>query len=272
MNRFFGYLFLFAMLSFSGVCSGNEARVVSLAPALTEIVCMFDSSTLVGRSEACIYPEKIKKLPSVGRFGIPELERILKLKPTWVIGNDLMNRNIADKLRALNIEVTLHQINTIEDYIFWLTLIGSKLDKTATADSAIKIFKQQKQHLQQLPELKLKALWVVNRKPLIVAGSGSLPDTAMQLMKIENAAGKVTEKYFKCSAEWLLSNKIDLVIWNVPGVPEKNSLQWKNVQAVQKNHVLQLNVYDPVTCPGPRFAEAVLSLREKIEAMKVATP
>lgn len=270
MNRFFGYLFI--MLSLSGVCPGKEVRIVSLAPALTEIVCMFDSSTLVGRSEACIYPEKVKNLPSVGRFGIPELERILQLKPSWVIGNDLMNRNIADKLRSLNIEVTLHQINTFEDYIFWLKFIGSKLGKAAAAESAVKTFEQQKQHLQQLPAFELKALWVVNSKPLIVAGSGSLPDAVMQLVKIENAAGKVPEKYFKCSAEWLLSNKFDLVIWNVPGVPEKNSLLWKNVPAVQKKRVILLDVYDPVTCPGPRCLEAVLSLRKKIEAVKMETP
>ena len=47
-------------------------RVASLSPNLTETVVRLGAEDqLVGRSSACDYPESVRKLPVVGRFGVP---------------------------------------------------------------------------------------------------------------------------------------------------------------------------------------------------------
>ena len=108
----------------------EACRIVSLSPALTEIVCYLGGgNSLAGRCSACDQPPEVKSLPTVGRFGIPEVEKIVVLKPNWVIANDFMNPNVAGKLRELGIETTLAQINTISDYLKWLEIIGKKLNK-----------------------------------------------------------------------------------------------------------------------------------------------
>ncbi|MBE6366913.1 MAG: hypothetical protein E7052_03265 [Lentisphaerae bacterium] len=251
----------------------ENLRVVSLAPALTEIICSLGGEKyLVGRCSACDYPESVKALPEAGRFGIPELERIIKLRPTWVIGNDFMNNNIAKKLRELKIEVNLQQINTPEDYLKWVQLAGRKLNLPEQAAKLIEQFKVQQKVLNSFSPHKLKVLWVVNAKPLMAAGPGSLPDRSLELMQLENAAGKVDAAYFKCAPEWLLSHQIDLIIWGVPEkIPAQNRI-WKNVPAVQKNAVIYHDVYDPVTRPGPRFMQALIELRHRIDKLGSSKP
>ena len=71
---------------------GNSLKVVSLSPALTETVCYLGGGNqLVGRCAACDYPASVKALPAAGKFGMPEIEKIVALKPDWVIGNSFAN-------------------------------------------------------------------------------------------------------------------------------------------------------------------------------------
>ena len=119
--------------------------------------------------------------------------------------------------------------------------------------------------MQTLEPLKLKVLWVVNAKPLIVCGSGSLPDSVLKMVKAENAAGSVDKEYFRCSAEWLANAKIDAIIWSVPGTPAKNGGFLKKIPAVKNNKVIHLAMDDPICRPGPRFMRSVKTLRKKLE-------
>ena len=248
--------------------SAEKLRIVSLAPALTEIVSYLGcEDQLAGRSSACDYPASVKKIPAVGRFGIPDIERILNCKPDWVIGNDMMNPNVAAKLRELGIKVDIAQINSLEEYLEWLKLIGGKLNKTERAQAAAAEVEKYQAILKKSAPLKWRTLWVVNEKPLIVAGGGTLPDKNIALMQLQNAAAE-HKGYFKCSAEWLLSQKIDLVVWGVPGQPQRNPL-WRKIKAVQKNQVVYHEIYDPVTRPGPRYLPAVVELLRKIEKMPI---
>ena len=265
MKYFFTILTSLLLLN---LAAGETLRIVSLAPALTEIVSYLGcEDQLAGRSSACDYPASVKKIPAVGRFGIPDIERILNCKPDWVIGNDMMNPNVAAKLRDLGIEVHIAQINSLEDYLFWLKLIGKKLNQPERAAAAAAEVSKYQELLKKSAPLKWCTLWVVNEKPLIVAGAGTLPDKNIALMQLQNAAAE-HKSYFKCSAEWLLSQKIDLIIWNIPGDPRRNPL-WRKVKAVRENQVILLDIYNPSTRPGPRYLPAVVELLRKIEKMPI---
>ena len=62
--------------------SAPSGGVVSLSPALTELICHLGrGDRLVARSTACDWPESVKSLPTAGDFAEPELERILAMKP-----------------------------------------------------------------------------------------------------------------------------------------------------------------------------------------------
>ena len=87
---------LLLVLSCAPVLFAGEGRIVSLSPALTELVCYLGcEKNLVGRSSVCSYPESVKKVAVAGRFAIPYTEKVISLKPDIIITNDLVNPNLA---------------------------------------------------------------------------------------------------------------------------------------------------------------------------------
>ena len=73
------------LLAISGSVVAVE-RVVSLAPSLSEMVVELGSADLlVGVLDAGERPAELKDLPSVGRYGQLDMERLLSLKPDLLL-------------------------------------------------------------------------------------------------------------------------------------------------------------------------------------------
>ena len=78
-----------------------EARIVSLVPSITELLCELGlASQLVGRTGFCIHPRAtVAAIPKVGGTKDVNLDKIRKLAPTHVIVNiDENEKSTADKL------------------------------------------------------------------------------------------------------------------------------------------------------------------------------
>ena len=71
-----------------------DARVVSLVPSITELICDLGlASALVGRTGFCIHPrEHVKRIPKIGGTKTVDLEAVRRLKPSHVIVNVDENR------------------------------------------------------------------------------------------------------------------------------------------------------------------------------------
>jgi ABC-type Fe3+-hydroxamate transport system substrate-binding protein len=69
--------------------AGPEARIVSLVPSLTELLCDLGlAPQLVGRTGFCIHPrELVKAIPKVGGTKDVHVEKIRKLAPTHLVVN-----------------------------------------------------------------------------------------------------------------------------------------------------------------------------------------
>ena len=66
--------------------SANE-RIISLSPSITEILfALGKGEDIVATSAYSLYPEGAKKIPIVGGYESPHLEKILAFSPTLVIG------------------------------------------------------------------------------------------------------------------------------------------------------------------------------------------
>ena len=71
MRRLFHFLFVFSAVCLMAACSGEKEAapggVVSLSPALTELICHLGrEARLIARSTACDWPESVKALPTAG--------------------------------------------------------------------------------------------------------------------------------------------------------------------------------------------------------------
>ena len=79
----------------------DPARIVSLVPSITELICDLGlSAQLVGRTGFCIHPKDVlKAIPKVGGTKSVNLKKIRALAPTHVIINvDENTRETADAL------------------------------------------------------------------------------------------------------------------------------------------------------------------------------
>src|SRR5207302_7178594 len=75
-------------------------RIVSLAPSITEtLFALGAGSEVVGVSQYCDFPPQVQRLPKVGSFLTPNVEQIMALRPTLVIG--LLTSSDLREIRAL---------------------------------------------------------------------------------------------------------------------------------------------------------------------------
>jgi len=243
-------------------------RVVSLSPALTELVYHLGcADKLVGRSDACDYPPAALALPVAGRFAAPNVEQVISLQPDLLITNDLINPGISKTFTQRGIEVLMLPSATLANYRQNVKLLGERLQAAGTAAELQRI----DEFLTAAPPaLGVKILWVIWDSPLMVGGGSSLPDEIIRLCGGENLAGGIPQAYCKCSFEWLWENQPELIFWSAPPRDLRQDRLWRSLQAVQKGRVISDLSAEILLRPGPRLLEGVHSLRLRLQAYTAA--
>ena len=123
---------IFLLLFFILTLEAKE-RLISLSPSITEIVyALQKGDELVATSSYSLYPEEAKKLPIVGSYTNPNIEKILSKNPSLVIGQEFNNKTLNNlkyfKIKTL--KLNLKTIKSIKKSIHILAKeINSKNDK-----------------------------------------------------------------------------------------------------------------------------------------------
>ena len=272
----FAKLLLFSLLLLSPILRGQEEklRIVSLSPAITEILCLLGGEKfLVGRCSSCNYPESVKKIPVAGGFAQPDMEKILSLRPTHLLSNDLINPVAAKRFSSLGIQCMTKQASRKEDYFFWVELIGKLLSKEKEASSEIdrveKILGDLEKKTHLIPEKERKrVLWIIWDSPLMAAGKNSLPDSIIRYAGGKNIAENVKSDYFKCSPEWVERSAPDIIVFlDLPPKKRKelsSRYPWNALKAWKEGRIVSEIPEDLLLRPGPRFTEGVLLLNRAL--------
>lgn len=244
-----------------------EERIVSLSPALTELVCYLGcEKELIGRSDVCNYPESIRKIPVAGRFADPNVEKIISMKPTIVITNDLINPNLCKTFEKHGIKTFMLKCRNIQEYRDCVRTLSAALKVREAGEK--EIARIDSEVLKKRSILPLKVLWVIWDSPLMIAGQNSLPDELIRLAGAENVGKNVPQAYFKCSFDWLLEQKIDIIIWSASPRGWRNHRFWKKLPAVRNDKIIYGLNPDIIQRPGPRIFEGIKLLRKKFEEMQ----
>ena len=83
----------------SVVVPSSPTRVVSLSPAVTEIMYALGAGDLlVGRTDFCTYPPEASTLPSIGGISNLNIESILALRPDLVISGSMVGKKATDQM------------------------------------------------------------------------------------------------------------------------------------------------------------------------------
>ena len=116
----------------------GPARIVSLVPSLTELVCELGlAGSLVGRTGFCVHPRAVlKTVPKLGGTKDVNLERLRALAPTHVIVNIDENRKdcVEEIARFVPHVVVTHPCRP-EDNLPLYRLFGAMFGRAAEADA-----------------------------------------------------------------------------------------------------------------------------------------
>ncbi|HEY4055489.1 MAG TPA: helical backbone metal receptor [Kofleriaceae bacterium] len=169
-----------------------EQRVVSLTPSATEVMAALGATKLlVGVDDYSTYPPEVTSLPKVGSFMQPNLEAIVRLKPTLVIVDDVHGAT-AGALNDAGVKTVECAMHALPDVKSALVAVGAKIGKSAEADkvshdidAAIDAASAKR------PAKRLRVLAIIDREAgglggLVAAGPGSWIDELLAIVGAEN--------------------------------------------------------------------------------------
>jgi len=110
-----------------------QERIVSLSPSITEILFALDAGEdLLATSSYSLYPPAAKKLPIIGGYTNPNIEKIISYSPTLVVGQSF-NITTLEKLKSFGIQTLRLQLKTIQNIQDSITLLGKTIHKVQKA-------------------------------------------------------------------------------------------------------------------------------------------
>ena len=278
------YLIIFS-LCLSFLCTGEakeakkkNIRIVSLSPNLTETVFALGcGKSLVGRSNVCNYPAAVKKISIAGSFGRPNVERVLALKPDYIISAAMQDKAMIERFERFKIKVLFLPAKSFKDYFRNLDTLGKVLN---CPDRAADLCKQCRAELEKLEkavvkipeEQKVKALFVIQDVPLYTIGKTSFITDMIRLAGGRSVTASEKKAYFKCSMEWVMRQQPDVIIMPSASDRQVKVLTtrpgWKDLNAVKKNRIFYEFDPDLLSRMGPRTLDGIKLLREYFESVK----
>lgn len=259
----------------SGAPAVATRRVVSISPSATESVfALGRGADLVGRSTFCDEPPEAKRVPEVGGFADPSLERIVALSPTLVIGErGPAGPRLVESLEQRGIATYFPAITSITDIQSFLRGLGERLD---AHDAATKLANGIDSDLQRVGEQRAhlprpRVAFLFDFKPLIVAGPASFPDEILRRACAENVVTSGS-MYPQLGPEGLLALDPEIVIdGSAPGAYRGDPIDLlrgieglASLRAIRERRVARLAGTSALR-PGPRIAAGVREVAEIVD-------
>ncbi len=112
--------------------SANE-RIISLSPSITEIIfALGKGDKMVATSSYSLYPKEAQKLPIIGGYENPHLEKILSYSPTLVVGQNF-NQSTLENLKKFHIKTLQLNLKTLSNIQKSITILADELNATTQA-------------------------------------------------------------------------------------------------------------------------------------------
>ncbi len=270
MRRIFGaaalFLFALATAASAGGSGAARPRVVSLSPALTEIVChLGGESLLAGRSRACDRPSSVLSLPVAGDFGTPNLEAVVSARADVVITDTLQTAADAGALGKLGVKTLILPLRSFAEYRRAVTELGLLLDRREEAAREIdRVDRTLREYRGRASAARRVKVWFLAwHEPWITAGRKAFITEMLELAGGENIGAERDAEYFACSPEWVLTMRPEVIIYprSRQGRAAFSAPEWwKLLPAVRDRRFFQPEDESLFCRLSPRFPETLRRL------------
>lgn len=245
-------------------------RLVSLTPSASEIVAALGATDkLVGVDDYSTFPAEVAKLPKVGSFLAPNLETIVRLKPSLVIVDDVHGQ-VAGALGDAGIATIECAIHELADVKTCLTRVGAKIGMSTAATTAIATIDATVRAAETTrPAARPRVLVVIDREAdglgnLIAAGPASWVDELLHLVGADNMLAAAGVRYPKISIEEVLRGKPDVIL-DLSFAGKAGIAPWQGVPVpAVANHRVTAMSEPYLTAPSPRVGAALDAISRAI--------
>ena len=254
----------------------SPERVITLTPHATEMVyAAGGEKQIVGAVSSSDFPKEALKLPRVGDGVIVNLERIIVMKPTLIIGWQrtgaaLRVEALAEKLGA---RMTYSAPTSLLDIPAGVREIGNMLGSAAVAsataaDLEARILALEERYAGKPP---ITVFIEVGHMPLYTIGHDPLLDDALRICSGSNIYGTSGIPAPRVPVENVLVQNPQLIVAPARDTAELQAVRsrWAGlgVQAALNDRVHGIDP-DALFRPGPRFIDATESLCAAIDAAR----
>ncbi len=244
------FLFIF-LLTFWLNCYSQE-RIVSLSPALTEIISYLgEDNRLVGVTTFC-RGSLCRGKKKVGGIVNPNVEKIYSLHPDLVVSTDLTPEREIEVLRKLGIRVLVFKLTSLKDIERTTEELGALFKEKNRGKGLIRKIKREAENFLSCFKEK-KVLVLISVKPFYCAGSKTYIG---EILSISGAKVVPKSEFKPISAEEILKLKPDVVL--VVG---------KEVPSLLRNFglkVLNFKNSDEILHPSPLLLKGIKDLGREV--------
>jgi len=255
------------------VTSVYAERIVTLAPAITEMVFTLDrGKEIVGNTTYCNYPEAAKKIRRVGGLMDINIEILVSLKPTVIILYPEAYDNIKIMEKKSTLVVIKHtSVNDIFDGIISISkVLGTESQGRETVTSIKKELESIQKKSSARKNKKIKTLIVIGRNPdnlsnMYIIGRKDFLNQLLEVAGGVNAySGDID--YPSISVESIIAMNPDVIFelsaFNEKIEDEKVYNLWNKyhyITAVKNKKILIVKDSFWVI-PGPRIAQIAVEM------------
>jgi vitamin B12 transport system substrate-binding protein len=196
--------------------AGAVERVVSLAPSLSEIVVELGSADLlVGVLDAGERPAELKHLPSVGRYGQLDIERLLSLQPDLLL---LWPGSVGpaqrEQLKRLNIPTFVAEPQDFQQLTAQIESMALRLGRPERGAALAADLRQRLAQLRQRyrRDQPLRVFYQVWDRPLYTVGGGQIISDALHVCGARNVFADLTLPAPQISLEAVLQRNPEVIL------------------------------------------------------------
>ncbi|WP_242057173.1 MULTISPECIES: ABC transporter substrate-binding protein [Oscillatoriales] len=232
-------------------------RVITLTSLTSDILYRLDKTKIVGMVGSRLFAQdsRFQNIPKVSEGQtLPNLEKLISLKPDLVIGNKDFHAQILPKLKELGIATIGVTIKKWDD----LTEITKTVADAIAVDSTPLLTRYQT-FLEKPAAASPSTLVLVSRQPILSPNKNSWSGDLLTKFGIKNIvadlqANSPLDGYFTLSAEKILqANPEAILIVDQPSgkISEqfKSEPFWSKLKATQNNRIYVFDYYGLVN-PG----------------------
>jgi iron complex transport system substrate-binding protein len=241
-------------------------RIVSLAPSVTSILLELGAGReLVGVSKWCKDVADVARRPQVGDCWKMDIEEVMRLKPTILIGSVPFAPDTVGKILAQPVTFVAINPRTLADIQRDIRILGRMISRAANAEKLIR-------KMELAFEAVTKAARAVSgdKRPRVYCEAWpkpriSSPPWVAELVEIAGSKMVVTPGW-RVTDEEVAAAKPDIIVlaWAATGNKAKpaNALRnpaWQNVPAVKNRRVFVVRD-ELLNTPGPPLMKGAAEL------------